>query len=55
MWFSRYRFGAVGGEYELIEKLCYSITTEAVNKIMAAVSGYFGDEYDIDFITDVGS
>lgn len=53
---SRYRFGAIGvGKYELIEKQSYSVTTEAVNEIMAAVSDYFGDEHDIDFVTDVGS
>lgn len=55
VWFSRYRYGAVGDKYELIEKQCYSVTTEVVNEIMAAVSGYFGDEYYIDFVTDVGS
>ena len=55
VWFSRYRFGSLGCEHELIEKLNYSIPTDATNEIMAAVSGYFGDEYDIDFVTDVGS
>lgn len=53
VWFSRYRFGAAG--HELIKKLSYSVPADAVNEIMAAVSGYFSDEYDIDFVTDVGS
>lgn len=55
VWFSRYRFGAMGSHYELIEKLNFSISAEAVDRIMTAVTGYFGNEYDICFVTDVGT
>lgn len=55
VWLSRCRFGVMGDEHELIEKLSFSISTEAVNEIMTAISSYFSDEYDINFVTDVGS
>ena len=55
VWFSRYRFGVPGSYRELIEKLTFSISSEAVKKIMGAVTDYFGNEYDLDFVTDVGS
>ena len=55
VWVSRYRFGVPGSEHELIEKSNFCISAEAVEKIMGAVTDYFGNEYDIDFATDVGS
>lgn len=55
VWVSRYRFGVPGSEHELIEKSNFCISSEAVEKIMGAVTDYFGNEYDIEFATDVGS
>ena len=55
VWLSRYRFGLSGSDYELIEKLNFSISAEAVDRIMGAFTDYFGNEYDIDLVTDVGS
>lgn len=55
VWVSRYRFGVPGSEHELIEKSNFCISSEAVEKIMGAVTDYFGNEYDIEFVTDVGS
>lgn len=52
---SRYRFGAIGSDHELIEKINFKIAPEAATSIMQAVSGYFSNEYDIDFAADVGS
>lgn len=49
VWFSRYRFGNPGSYRELIEKLTFSISPEAVEKIMGAVTDYFGNEYDLEF------
>lgn len=55
VWLSRYRFGAVGSEPELFETQNFNISTEATNRIMTEVARYFGDEYDINLVTDVGS
>lgn len=55
VWFSRYRFGVSGRDHDLVEKLNFSISSEATEMIMGAVTDYFGNEYDIDFVTDVGS
>lgn len=55
VWLSRYRFGTVGCEKERIEKVNYSIPKESANEIMAAVSLFFGGEYNTELLTDVGS
>lgn len=55
VWLSRYRFGTVGNEHGLIEKLNFSISPKATDSIMKAVSGYFGNEYPIHLASDVGS
>lgn len=55
VWLSRYRFGSIGSEHDLIEKLTFSVSAEAANAIMTAVSGYFSAEHNIEFLTDVGS
>lgn len=55
VWLSRYRFGSEEGKRELIEKKNFRLTPESAEKIMKMVSGYFSSEYDIEFITNVGS
>ena len=55
VWLSRYAFGDPGMEHTLIERKHFSVSKDAVMKIMDAVSEYFSNEYDIDFVTDVGS
>lgn len=50
VWISRYRLN-----FELIEKRSFSISSEAVNKIMKRVSGFFKNREPDDLVTDIGS
>ncbi|MBD5383413.1 MAG: hypothetical protein HDR72_00245 [Ruminococcaceae bacterium] len=55
VWLSRYRFGADGDKYKIIERQRYSVSPEVANEIMAAVSDYFSNKDYIEFVTDAGS
>lgn len=55
VWLSRYRYGVFGSKHKLIEKLSFSVSPKAVEKIMGAVADYFGNEYSMEIVSDVGS
>lgn len=55
VWLSRYRFGSNDFEHhEFIEKRSFTISDEAVEKIINGVSDFFKDEYVEYWATDIG-
>lgn len=54
VWFSSYAYGEDGNKYKKINAKRSSISKDAANRIMAALSTYFGNEYIEEFATDIG-
>ena len=54
VWLSRYRDRVTNNKHELIEKINFNISSEAVEKILGAVTDYFGNEFLLEAESDVG-
>ncbi len=55
VWISRYAFGDGFGNYKKIEQKQYRVSAEKVAFLFDKFTRYFKDQYQIDYVTDVGS
>ncbi len=55
VWISRYAFGNGYGNYKKIERKQFSVSAEKVTFLFEKLTRYFQDQYQIDYVTDVGS
>jgi hypothetical protein len=54
VWFSGYNFGRTGEKYEKARSKNFKIKKASVEKLLNAITAYFGNEYIEIFATDIG-
>jgi len=54
VWFSGYNYGCGGEKYEKARSKNFKIDSATTNKLLNAISSYFGNEYIEIFSTDIG-
>ena len=53
VWLTRYCYGT--GEYKLLSKETYKVSSSAMKTILDAITDYFSKDHDVDRVTDCGS
>lgn len=55
VWLSRYAFGDGCGKYRKTEQKQFRVSAEKVAILFEKITKYFKDQYQMDYVTDVGS
>ena len=55
VWFSAYHYGEGFGHYQKARSTAFNIEKNIADSVLRKIAGYFSDEYDERFATDIGN